>query len=113
MTKRLLRVDYPAIAELLHTKLEEAQDPDTPPHELCFVATRSILAGKVESLLMEMYRPFNGDSSEEKDPLVNILFADLGSHDSVMDMGVSQSPGFVARVHGKNVVLPLILIEVS
>lgn len=112
MYKRLLRVDYPAVAELLYTKLQEAQDPDMPPHELCFATTRSILAGKVDALLVDLHRPFNGASPVDNDPLLNILFADQG-RSSVMDMTVSTSPGFVARVHGQNVVLPLILIEVS
>lgn len=114
MYKRLLRVDYCALAQLLSDRLDEAQDPDMPEHELSFATTRSILAGKVDSLLVDLHKPFNGKSvvEQEVDPLLDLLFADRG-RDVVMDMSVSHSPGCVVRIHGKSVVLPLIFIEVS
>lgn len=114
MYKRLLQVDYCALAQLLSDRLDAAQDPDIPEHELSFAITRSILASKVDSLLVELHKPFNGRPplDQEVDPLVDLLFADRG-RDVVMDMAVSHSPGYVARVHGKNVMLPLIFIEVS
>lgn len=121
MARRILSIDYTAIAEHLAKRLEEAQDPDAPVHQLEFFGVRGILTSHVQELALQLHKPFNrrrpdsifGERDVNEDTvLTDLLFADQGES-VVIDMAVSSLPGHVARVKGKTFIMPAVIIEVE
>ena len=99
----LLSVDYQAVASHLQAQLKQA--PDEPEQMLGFSYFHGVLKEHVDNLMTG--EPFNEDTV-----LTDILFAeyDLGVIDAV---SVTDRPGTVVRVGGRNYILPLVKIEVK
>jgi len=99
----LLSVDYQAVASHLQAQLPQASDE---PEEIsAFSYFHGVLKEHVANLMT--CEPFNEDTV-----LTEILFAqyDLGVIDAV---SVTDVPGIVVRVSGRNYMLPLVKIEVK
>lgn len=135
MASRILKINYMRVAEHLHEKLEEAQDPDTPEHQLPFDCVHGILSnliaryeniltypletrvgilasGNPEHLTEQYAVARENDIPPEAEELTNILFEDLGSSHFEGAI-ISNVPGCVVWVKGVPMSLPLVLIEVS
>lgn len=112
MLRRLLKVDYEALAQALSDRVEHPIDPDVPGAELDFPTAREMLRTKLDWLLVEMHQPEEIETpGGEPDPILDILFADQ-HHQVIADMTVVNVPGAVVRLHGKNLLMPLVKIEV-
>lgn len=100
----LLSVDYQAVASHIQAQFQE-QTPDDPAEALNFEHFRRVLSEHVDNLMTG--EPFNEDTK-----LTDILFDqfDLGVIESV---SVTDVPGAVARLDGKTVILPAVIIEVQ
>lgn len=135
MTSRILKINYIRVAEHLCQKLEQVQDPDTPPHQLTFGCVHGILTRVLETYEAEMHTPFTSvdyiatyqdkehlteqyqhqfskDNYSESTDLTQILFEDLGK-DHFEEVVVSEVPGVVVWAKGNSILLPLVLISVS
>ncbi len=135
MSSRILKINYLSVAEHLCEKLEQAQDPDVPHHQLSFECVRGILSSLLERYELELHSPFKvsetisdyndqqhlteqyravslDNSYPESIQLTNILFEDLG-RDQFEGVAISKDPGVVVWAKGVPIMLPLVLISVS
>lgn len=101
--KWLLSVDYQAVAR--HLQAQVAQSPDDDTDTYTFEWFHAALKDHVDGLMSG--EPFNEDTE-----LTDILFAqyELGV---ISNVSVTDAPGTVTRVEGRNFILPLVKIEVN
>jgi len=121
MTQRILKINYTQVAAHLGERLELAQDPDTPPHQLTFECVHGILHRLLDHYEQALHFPFEKQHlTEQPEPgpvdegkaLTEILFADLGK-DTFEDVAISNLPGVVAWYKENPVIMPLVIIKVS